>query len=326
MGNLLLLRTMIVLKAIHIAGKGRSEPYTVGSHEHPATAYSWHCKEVILLFSHKGCGTVDIAYCSFGAPYPKNTRLGFIFATRLLSFEGRICRGGHSHIRLEGSLTTHAAAYPPGLCAEWADVIWATIHYSTRPLDLLEEEEGPRAGALEDLYYNELLEAAPWAMAMKEPVGVMMGGRRPHINISEVRGCLRTIRKRGMLGYNTRQVYGLDSQVGIGVLAKGRSPSHALNDELRLGLPYTISYRHYPGYKFSPTRLNRADDPTRDRPVRPSRGCPEFVQDMLGGDCDEWDAWIKLPRQCRAISPWAHFVVRLLRPTQLRPWSSLLAA
>ena len=31
-GNLLLLRTLIVLKAIHIAGKDRSMPLTVGSH------------------------------------------------------------------------------------------------------------------------------------------------------------------------------------------------------------------------------------------------------------------------------------------------------
>ena len=129
-----------------------------------------------------------------------------------------------------------------------------------------------------------------------------------------------------MKGYNTRQVYGLDSQVGIGVLAKGRSPSHVLNDELRLGLPYTVSYRHYPGYKFAPTRLNRADDPTRDRPVRPSRDCPGFIVDMVGGNFGEWDSRTRLPRQCRAISPWAHFVVRLLRPTQLRPWSALLDA
>ena len=300
-------------------------PRTVGSHEHPATAYSWHCKEVKLLFSHGRCGTVDISYCRFGAPYRKNTRLGFIFAVRLLLFMGRVCRGGHEHVRLEGALTTHAAAYPEGLCEEWADIIYVSRNCVEHQVDY-DEGDTIRAGALEDLYYNELLEAAPWAMAMKEPVGVTFGGRRPHINVSEVRGCLRTIRKRGMTGYNTRQVYGLDSQVGIGVLAKGRSPSHVLNDELRLGLPYILSYRHYPGYKFAPTRLNRADDPTRDRPVRPSRACPGFVSDMLGGDYGEWDARTRLPRQCRAIAPWAHFVVRLLRPTQLQPWSALLEA
>ena len=237
-------------------------------------------------------------------------------------FEGRVCRGGHEHVRLEGSLTTYAAAYPLGLCREWADVIFAFCR-GTNNDDFTSEASKCRPGALEDLYYNEILEAAPWEVIMKQPCGLTATGRRPHINVSEVRGCLKTIRARNLRGFNTRQVYGLDSQVGIGVLSKGRSPSHVLNDELRSGLPAIVSYRHYPGFKFSPTRLNRADDPTRDREVPKPRGCADFIAEFAKGHVQEWDARARLPRQRRADAPWAHFVVRLLRPTALVPWSDL---
>ena len=186
-GNILLCRTLIVLNAIRLAGKYQEVPTVRGSHEHPATAYSWHCKEVKLLFSHDRCGTVDVSYCQFGAPYKKNTRLGFVFAEGLLAFKGRICRGGHAHIRLEGALTSKASAYPPGLCKEWVDIICLARTCSQRD-DWSEPKEEARPGALEDLYYyNEILESAPWQVIMKEPCGCTSGGRRPHINVSEVR-------------------------------------------------------------------------------------------------------------------------------------------
>ena len=62
-GNALLCRTLIVLNAIRFAGKYQVVPIVRGSHEHPATTYSWHCKGVKLLFSHGRCGTVDVSYC-----------------------------------------------------------------------------------------------------------------------------------------------------------------------------------------------------------------------------------------------------------------------
>ena len=101
-------------------------------------------------------------------------------------------------------------------------------------------------GALEDLAYNEHLESAPWKALMREACS-SGSDRRLHINVTEVRGFLRTIHKRARRGYLSRQVYGLDSQVAIGCLSKGRSPSHALNSELRRGMPATLVHRHVPG-------------------------------------------------------------------------------
>ena len=147
-----------------------------------------------------------------------------------------------------------------------------------------------------------------------------------HINIKEIRGCLRTVRRRAMHCYYERQVYGLDSQVAIGALAKGRSPSYAINNELRTGLPDTLALRHYGGYKFAPTRLNPADHPTRDTPIPPPKLCPGFVRDCCKGTFGEWDAWASLPRQTRRVSNWARLYTRLLRPSDLFSWEDISAS
>ena len=151
---------------------------------------------VQLLFSHDRCGTVDISYCQFGAPYRKNTRLMLIIAGGVLAFKGRVCRGGHQHVRLEGSLTSKDSAYPPGLYSEGVDIICLARTCAHRD-DWSECRDEARPGALEDLYYNELLESDPSQVIMKEPCGCTAGGRRPHVHISEARGCLKTVRKRG---------------------------------------------------------------------------------------------------------------------------------
>ena len=122
-----------------------------------------------------------------------------------------------------------------------------------------------------------------------------------------------------------RQVYGLDSRVGIVVLAKGRSPAmyimtnfgSAFRNISRIGIILVT---------ISPTRLNGADDHSRDREMLVPRGCPHFVFDMVEGRTGEWDARARLARQRCAEPPWAHLVERLLRPTALRPWSDLFAA
>ena len=65
-GNILLCRTLIVLNAIRFVGKYQVVPIVRGSHEHPATDYSWHCKEVTLLFSHDRAGLSMFLTASLG--------------------------------------------------------------------------------------------------------------------------------------------------------------------------------------------------------------------------------------------------------------------
>ena len=70
-GNALLLRAMLILWTVHKHGRH-------GSFEHPAGAYTWWAPDVRRLFDKQGCGYLDFAACSFGAPFRKPTRLGLV--------------------------------------------------------------------------------------------------------------------------------------------------------------------------------------------------------------------------------------------------------
>ena len=75
-GNIMLLRTMLMLFAIKLVGKDSSNRWTRGTHEHPASAFSWWIPSIIRMFEYPDCGRVTIAYCDFGAPIRKNTTIG----------------------------------------------------------------------------------------------------------------------------------------------------------------------------------------------------------------------------------------------------------
>ena len=65
-------------------------------------------------------------------------------------------------------------------------------------------------------------------------------------------------------GASERFVVLLDSSVGKGALSKGRSSSRALQPLLRRSASIQLAGGLYPAYCFAPTRLNIADDPSRD--------------------------------------------------------------
>ena len=55
-------------------------------------------------------------------------------------------------------------------------------------------------------------------------------GERRGLNILEVRALLNTVAQEGAKGCGQRQIYGLDSQIGLGALIKGRSPSQPIKN------------------------------------------------------------------------------------------------
>ena len=61
--------------------------------------------------------------------------------------------------------------------------------------------------------------------------------------------------------------FAMDSQVALGALVKGRASSRALNFEMQRSLGPHLSSDLYPAYGFWPSKLNRADAPTRDSAV-----------------------------------------------------------
>ena len=92
--------------------------------------------------------------------------------------------------------------------------------------------------------------------------------RRAHINVHELSAYLRLEALLAKQSCGSRFVHALDSQVALGALCKGRSPSCALSRLLRSSLAHYLGSGLYPGLGYVETSENPADDPTQGRPVR----------------------------------------------------------
>ena len=73
-----------------------------------------------------------------------------------------------------------------------------------------------------------------------------------HINLLEMKAHLREERRLARSGRSLRVPQGLDSQVCLGALVKGRASSTALTREMRKGLGYGIGSNLYNFYMFFP--------------------------------------------------------------------------
>ena len=91
--------------------------------------------------------------------------------------------------------------------------------------------------------------------------------RKVHINIAELQAHLLEEEKLCRKHQSFRCLYGLDSQVSLGALVKGRAASKGLNRVLMRSLATSLGADCYGAYGFLPSALNRADDPTRDKEV-----------------------------------------------------------
>ena len=113
-----------------------------------------------------------------------------------------------------------------------------------------------------------------------------------HINVSEVLGFLKTERILGKQDFSTRDVYAMDSQVGLGCLIKGRSSSRALNAVLSKSIGQMVIFDLYQSFIYYDTSSNPADDPTRGAELRKSSmALPSWVQSLIDGDFGPFDDW-----------------------------------
>lgn len=118
-------------------------------------------------------------------------------------------------------------------------------------------------------------------------------GRRPHINVGEVRSYLLAEHDLAVHQPSTRTPVVGDSRVAAGAIAKGRSASSALNQELQTGLGDVLGGDIYTGPDPLPTKLNPADDPTRDLPVRAAaEGEPDWFSELEKGRYGLLDDWL----------------------------------
>ena len=116
-----------------------------------------------------------------------------------------------------------------------------------------------------------------------------------HINILELKAFVAE-EKRICQRYSTLRVpCGLDSQVCLGAVVKGRASSSAINSILRQSMAYSLGADVYMHFMYFPSELNRADGPTRDRePDPPSVERPIWVNDIEQGSYQSFDFWMRM--------------------------------
>ena len=115
-----------------------------------------------------------------------------------------------------------------------------------------------------------------------------------HINILELKAFLFEEKKICQAALGRRSLCGLDSQVCLGALVKGRSSSPSLNRLLRSSLCYPLGSGVYSYFMYFATQHNRADGPTRGAlPAEPDLPEPQFLRKLAEGDCSSFDDWIE---------------------------------
>ncbi|CAE7267590.1 unnamed protein product [Symbiodinium microadriaticum] len=90
---------------------------------------------------------------------------------------------------------------------------------------------------------------------------------RVHINIAELEAYLREEARAGCRKPCHRFLFGIDSQVALGAVVKGRSASPALNELLSRSIAPYVGFHVLPHLVFFPTAVNPADAPTRHQRV-----------------------------------------------------------
>ena len=145
---------------------------------------------------------------------------------------------------------------------------------------------------------------APWRVRMRtveqQLTGMIiavlyfqaLGRPKTAINRGELRGVRAAVRRLLRSGhFRVRQIIGVDFSVVEGVLAKGRSSSHALNLLLRsLAADMLVADIHL-GILPLASKHNPADEPSREKRVRKAnpRDAPPWARRFVAGDVTDVD-------------------------------------
>ena len=118
--------------------------------------------------------------------------------------------------------------------------------------------------------------------------------RSCHINLLELRAYLREEKNICLSQRSVRVPFGIDSQVCLGAVVKGRAASACMNRMMKASIPYAIGSDVYSMYMYFPSSFNRADGPTRHRvPDPPDMLLPDWWQQLSEGVTSGFDFWLK---------------------------------
>eukprot|EP00435_Cladocopium_sp_Y103_P047077 s582_g13.t1 len=210
------------------------------------------------------------------------------------------CQCEGLHVKVEGSFTKASATYVPALVQALADVFEEAINAVKMRRN---EELSLEVAGLENQLVNEVARSSSWSVH-----SCWEYKRQSHINILEEAAILRLVNILSRACKPQRAIAFVDSFVVRGATSKGRSASKALSTVLRRVGAMCVAAALYLTIPFVPTRLNPADDPTRDTPLRPAEE---------GLDLDSWEEdnlyrLSELPKTRKWASSWVRFMLRIL--------------
>lgn len=260
-------------------------------------------KRLLLL----GATEAILASCSYGSPHQKE--FGLIGVNADLRPLEKPCTRDHTHIKIQGALTKPSAVYCPGLAQALALLFRDHLRARSRAAERL----SLRTDGLEDILSNDVSTGLDW-----QTVDSWCWKSSAHINLLETASTMRLFRRKARQGGDMRFVHLCDSHASRSVVQKGRSASTSLQVMLKGIAAICIGYGLYPAGRFSPTRLNPADHPTRDSEV------PERIPGLAAVfDFDPKALWIlaNLSGLRRWAANWVRIVL-LLRPQVLAPLMS----
>ena len=194
-----------------------------------------------------------LASCNFGSPHQKEFRLlGCNIEMDRLNFP---CTRDHTHIPIAGALTKPSATYTDDLARLFASEIARAVWIKTSAWKAADYTvEG-----LESIVSNDVAESFHW-----RKMADWRWKKNSHINIKEAAAFGRLAYHLAVCSPKSRFSVGLDSHVAISAIIKGRSPSYGLRPAVRRIGATLVAGCLYPSLHFFPTRLNKADHPTRD--------------------------------------------------------------
>eukprot|EP00435_Cladocopium_sp_Y103_P026094 s726_g6.t1 len=198
------------------------------------------------------------ASCQFGSVHRKEFRL-LCYGIDTGQLDVR-CPGGHQHVRIEGAYTKPSAQYVPELAKHFARAFATALRRKAH-----QEANQPDVRGVESVAANDLLVSGQWQVDFQ-----WRWQHAAHINLLESHSYLSLLRSLAVGGGGHRFSALLDSRVAKCAHAKGRSSAGALAPSLRKAAAIQLGYGLYPSLGFAPTRLNNADDPTRDQALRPT--------------------------------------------------------
>ena len=275
-----------------------------GIFEIPHAAYTKHLPAWKIVSGLPQSQEVRTDSCRFGSPHLKSFRfLGLRLDMRTLA---QRCTCTEKHLVVEGGFTKASATYTDRLASQIAKVLYEGITATRRAV---RERSDLEVRGLECQLANEVMISSTWKTRR-----VWKFKKQSHINILEEASLLKLCNLIAREPTPIRVCVMVDSNVVKCATLKGRTASRGLGPVLRRVGALCVAAGIYLNIPYSPTRLNVADDPTRDRTPRPAGSSLE----LCGWTRDEIFDLAALPKLKRWASNWVRLVLLTLGPQTLK--------